>query len=311
MKTLRAVFCADRQNDLIRALRESGYEPKLAENAGEAVSLAGEGEAVFLLADGYPVRGTVLTPELLDAARAKALRLYIEYPEEIGGVQTGEPQTILFERIVAPDGFMGAMEPASLLMINGCWYRRWCEKRRGLLCLAKAAGYDTAVYGLPEEYEVMLDWLDGKKDVLVAASALSRFIAGRYAPTQRWRALWQKVLEIMGLGEISLTWTPDVTIEAGREEAMGEEARRPAYERAVSWMYNYMITRASPDVSVLEGYESAMDCTGKQFARYIVRADCLGETAMEMACGWRQTGNPDYRKTAVGLIEHTLKDGAF
>ena len=311
MKTLRAVFCADRQNDLIRALRESGYEARVVQVAGEAVSLAGEGEAVFLLADGYPVRGTVLTPELLDAARAKVLRLYIEYPEEICGVQTGEPQTILFERIVAPDGFMGAMEPGSLLMINGCWYRRWCEKRRGLLCLAKAAGYDTAVYGLPEEYEVMLDWLDGKKDVLVAASALSRFIAGRYAPTQRWRALWQKVLEIMGLGEISLTWTPDVTIEAGREEAMGEEARRPAYERAVSWMYNYMITRASPDVSVLEGYESAMDCTGKQFARYIVRADCLGETAMEMACGWRQTGNPDYRKTAVGLIEHTLKDGAF
>lgn len=48
MKTLRAVFCADRQNDLIRALRESGYEARVVQDAGEAVSLAGEGEAVFL-----------------------------------------------------------------------------------------------------------------------------------------------------------------------------------------------------------------------------------------------------------------------
>lgn len=310
-KVLNAVFCAGEKSDLVRALRESGYRVQLAESAEQAIACAAEGDAVFLLAEEYPVRGTALDSSLLDSARAKRLRLYIEYPEEMLGEQTDEPQTILFERLIAPEGMMGCMEPGSILMINGCWYRDCLKGGKGMLCLAKAAGYDRIVYGLPDRYIGMLDWLDEKKDVLVAASALSHFITGRYAPTQKWRVLWQKLLEMMGLSGIELHWTPDVTIEADREAALPADARRLAYERSVDWMYRHMITRASPDVSVLEGYESAMDCSGKQFARYIVRADCLGETAMEMACGWRQMKNPDYRKTAVGLVEHTLKDDAF
>lgn len=308
---LCAVFCTKNSGDLIQALRESGYAARTAESMEAAVAMAGEGGAVFCLADDYPRRGTVLTEELLATARAKNVKLYIEYPEAVLGEKTGEMKDILFERVIAPDGFMGCMEEGSILMLNGCWYRPYFKKGPGMLCLAKAAGYDRIVYGLPKEYDTLLDWLDEEKDVLVATSCLSHFITGRYAPTGRWRALWQQILKLMGLGEMELRWTPDVTIEAGREEALGSDARRQAYERSVDWMYNYMITRASPDVSVLEGYESAMDCTGKQFARGIVRADCLGETAMEMAYGWRQTGDPNYRKTAEELVVHTLKDGAF
>ncbi len=308
---LCAVFCTKSSGDLIQALRESGHAARTAETMESAIRAAEEGGAVFCLADDYPRRGTVLTKELLEAARAKKVKLYIEYPEEILGEKTGDMKDILFERVIAPDGFMGCMEPGSILMLNGCWHRPYFKKGPGMLCLAKAAGYDRIVYGLPENYDVLLDWLDAKQDVLVATSCMSHFITGRYAPTGRWRALWQQILKLMGLGEMELCWTPDVTIEAGREEALGSDARRLAYERNVDWMYNYMITRASPDVSVLEGYESAMDCTGKQFARGIVRADCLGETAMEMAYGWRQTGDPNYRKAAEELVIHTLKDGAF
>ncbi len=310
-QSIHAVFCTKKSGDLSQALRESGYSYQTADSIEEAIALSEEGGAVFSLADEYPRRGTVLTREALEAARVKHIKLYIEYPEEVLGEKTGEMKNILFERAIAPDGFMGCMEPGSILMINGCWHRPYFTKGPGMLCLAKAAGYDRIVYGLPERYDVLLDWLDERQDVLVATSCLSHFITGRYAPTGRWRALWQQIMKMMGLGEINLRWTPDVTIEAGREDVLAPDARRLAYERNVDWLYNHMITRASPDISVLEGYESAVDCTGKQFARGIVRADCLGETAMEMACGWRQTGHPEYKKTAVGLIEHTLKDGAF
>ncbi|MBQ2957980.1 MAG: hypothetical protein IJE08_16165 [Clostridia bacterium] len=310
-KELAAVFCARTDNDLVRALRESGYEPILAENIDQALEMAQEGTAVFALADGYPRTALCLSEEMLLAARKKKLKLYVEYPCEVLGRKTGEAETILFERLVAPDGFMGCMEKNSILMLNGCWHRPYFEKKPGMLCMAKVAGYDTAVYGLPEKLDVILDWLDEEQDVLLATSCLSHFITGRYAPAKRWCVLWQQILKLMGLGKIDLRWTPDVSVESGPDQMLSSDALRIAYERNVHWMYYHMITRASPDVSVLEGYESAMDCTGKQFARYIVRADCMGESAMEMAFGWRQTGMPDYRKTAVGLIEHTLKDGAF
>ena len=76
-KRLSAVFCAKKENNLVDALRQSGYAPQLAENAMEAIELAEQGTAVFLLADHYPSRGTQLTQEMLDAARAKQLKLYV------------------------------------------------------------------------------------------------------------------------------------------------------------------------------------------------------------------------------------------
>ena len=310
-KALRAVFCTQMQNDLVRTLRQSGCAVRLAQSAEEAVSAAQPGEAVFLLADSYPRRGTTLTRELLDCAREKNLRLYVEYPEKVFDDETAAPQTILYERLIAPDGFFGAMEPGSILLLNGCWHRRYFTEGPGLLCLAKVAGYDTLAYGLPEKLDVILDWLDEKQDVLISTSCLSSFVSGRYAPTGRWRALWQALLSRMGLGEIELTWQPVVSVEAGPDEALADEAGRRAYERNLDWMYSQMITKSSPDVSVLEGWESAIDCDGKQFPRYTIRADCISETAMEMAYGWRQTGDPKYRKTGEELVNHALKPDAF
>ncbi len=308
---LAAVFCAGENSDLIDALRQSGFEARLAGNAEEAVCLAQEGEAVFLLAEEYPRRGTALTEELLDAARVKKLRLYVEYPETVLGEPAGEEKTIMFERLIAPDGFLGALEPGSILMLNGCWTKPYFRKGPGLLCMAKAAGYDKLAFGLPEEYDVVLDWLDEREDVLISTSSLSHFITARYLPTESWRAVWKKIFEIMGAGDVDIRWQPIVGIEAGREETLPADAGRAAYERAVDWMQTYMIARSSPKVSVLEGFESAVDYRGRQSLRHDLRADCIGETAMEMAYGWRQTNDPLYKKTSVELIEHALMDGEF
>ena len=148
-----------------------------------AVQRAQPGGAVFLLANEYPRRGIVLDRELLDSARQKRLKLYVEYPERVLGVETGEAQTIVFERLVAPDGFMGALEKGALLMLNGCWHRPYFKNGPGMLCLAKVAGYDRMAFGLPEKYDAVLDWLDDKQDVLLATSCLSQFVTARCLPT--------------------------------------------------------------------------------------------------------------------------------
>lgn len=219
-KTLPAVFCTHRENDLIEALYQSGYMPELADNAADAIQRAENGTAVLILADDYPRRGTVLSKEILDAARSKQLRLYIEFPESVLGVPTGEAQTIQYERLIAPDGFFGAMEKGSILMLNGCWHRPYFEKKPGALCLAKAAGYDRLAFGLPEKSIAVLDTLDEQNDVWIATSALSNFITGRYAPQCRWKALWEALLAQLGMEGVELTWKPHVDIEAKQDEPL-------------------------------------------------------------------------------------------
>ena len=308
---LSAVFCASENNDLVSALRQSDYQPVLADSPEKALERVPEGGTVFLLADEYPCKGTELTCDVLECARSKNVKLYVEYPESVLGKITGEPQSIVYERLVAPNGFFGSMEKGSIFMLNGCWHRPFLEKGEGLLCLAKVAGYDTIAYGLPDEYYTVLDWLDGKKDVLIATSGLSSFITGRYAPTDRWRTLWQTLLCELGLGEISLKWEPTVTIEADEHQELPKDAGERAWMRNVNWMQSYMIGRTSPVTSVFEGYESAIDHGGRQHVRTTFRGDCMGEAAMELAYGWKQTGNPELRRTCEAVLDRVLQPGVF
>lgn len=310
-KTLPAIFCAQNENDLIVALRQSGYEPVLASSGMDAIERAENGTAVLVLADEYPRRGTALTQEMLDAARQKQLRLYIEYPASVLGTATGEAQDIHYERLIAPNGFFGAMETGALMMLNGCWYRPYFEKKPGALCLAKVAGYDQLAFEMPDQCVTVLDTLDEQNDVWIAVSALSNFITGRYAPQNRWKALLETLLAQLGLQGVKLTWKPHVGIVAQEEEALADNALKTAYERNVAWLYDHMITHASPTASVLEGFESAIDCRGNQFVRDVIRGDCMGEAAMELAYGWRATGDPNYKVTCRKLVEHVLRGEDF
>ncbi len=310
-KKLRAVFCAEERNDLISALRQSGYEPDLAGSAGEAIDAAPAGGAVFLLADGYPGRGTVLTEQALARARAKSLKLYVEYPERVLENATQEPETIQFERLIAPDGFFGSMEKGSILMLNGCWYRRFTEKGPGLLCLGKVAGFDQLAYGMPEQYVTILDWLDERKDVLVAASCLSSFITGRSAPTGRWRALWEALLCRMGAGAVALQWKGDVSVTAEEREPLPEDALRRAWLRNVEWSRTHMVERGGQSTSVYEGIGSSIDYSGRQSLRCHFRSDCMSETAMELCYGWKQTGNPELKKLSAAILDRVMTPDIF
>ena len=281
----KAVFCSNGEDDLISALRQSGYEPCLARNAGEALETVSEGGAVFLLADEYPSRGTELTADMLACARAKNVKLYIEYPEYILGRETGEAKTIVYERVVAPDGFFGSMENGAILMINGCWYRECHAGGPGLLCLAKVAGFDHMAFGLPEKYVTILDWMDEKEDVLVASSCLSSFITGRYAPAVRWKALWETLLKVMGVGEINLRWKGSVSVEADEAAPLKEDAARSAWKRNVQWAHEYMLCNVGHHTSVFEGYRSNIDHKGRQHLLNCARGDCMGEVAMELGYG--------------------------
>lgn len=311
MKKNFAIFCADEKNNLIMALHQSGYHPTVVKDVEQAMELIEEGGSIFVLADEYPAKGTNLSQTLLDRARQKRLKLYVEYPENVLGKETKTPRTIVYERLVAPDGFFGVLEPGAILMLNGCWHRPYFEEGPGLLCLAKVAGYDKMAYGLPNEYDVVLDYLDERRDVLISTSCLSSFITGRYAPAASWKNLWQELFRQMGLGEISLQWEPTVSIVAGPKSPLLPCAGHRAWERNVDWSYTYMIGRCTPTIAVFEGFESAIDYRGRQYIRTVLRGDCIGETAMELCYGWAQNGNPDLRKVSCELVDRLFTADVF
>jgi hypothetical protein len=66
----------------------------------------------------------------------------------------------------------------------------WPAGLETLLAIARVAGYDRAVYGLPAEAHPILFVLPGCTTILVATSALSHFVRGRYGPRNAWKVLW-------------------------------------------------------------------------------------------------------------------------
>src|SRR5690606_3547681 len=121
-----------------------------------------------------------------------------------------------------------------ILGMHGCWYLP--VKADGAhLSLAKVAGYNTAVYGLPETTYPILFELPGPT-VLVATSKLSHFVTGRYAPTAAWKSVWERILAwLCPQQEVSeLSWTPVIQVK-GPDEALPENAELEAFRRSIRW----------------------------------------------------------------------------
>ena len=62
------------------------------------------------------------------------------------------------------------------------------------LVSARVAGYDTAVYGLPEETWPLLFEYGKRGDLLIATTKLSQFVTARYAPSRGWAEVWKMIL---------------------------------------------------------------------------------------------------------------------
>lgn len=309
-KQLNAVFCCKESNDLISALRQSGYAPSIFSDTRQAISQAAAGTAVFLLADCYPTAGTVLNTDLLEAARTKALRLYVEYPEVLPNQTSAEPHATVYERLVAAQDF-GALRTGDIFVLNGCHYHAFTTQEPAIISICKLAGYDRSVFGLPEDTITGLAFWDDRKDVLVAASYLSGFIKGRYAPSTAWKKLWQAILELMGCGQIDLQWKKTVNLTADRTSPLPADALREAWQRNIAWTKNHMVTTKNGKVEVFEGYSSAITHEGNQPLQQTIRADCMGEIAMALCCGWKQNGDAQSKQYALDIVNRLLTEPAF
>lgn len=318
----------------------------------EALEEAPRGAAVLSLADAYPRPSSAFEQRHVDRARAKELRLYVEYPASLPRLDLGDPRPTQWERLVVTSGlFEPELKQHAILALHGCWYlplaqasnpavppqppgtwqpgqgdtddlerqirpaspmetsRSFDERYEAMevhLAVARVAGYDRALYGLPTESHPILFALPGSPTILVASSTLSHFVRGRYGPQDAWQAVWQRLLQWLAPHEKLpvLAWTPTVRVQARPGTDLPEDAEEQALRRSIDWFRAQVVYSIDWKKGAIEGFESAIDHEGRQMRRPWARGDCTAETGMVFACDWARTGNPDSARLSRQILDY-------
>ena len=173
----------------------------------EAYGRVPEGAVVLLLSDGQSDPRPFPSKEEQIMVRLKKLKVYIEFCALDPARQ--EVRTTTFERVVVPEqstleGFVD-MQLLHPHVTNFTDLRYPPVKFDNIdLVLAKVAGFDTAVYGLPDPsmtYPVIVKTADTptSSPLLLTSMPLSSFVTSRFSPLSQWRKVWHNILEQLGL----------------------------------------------------------------------------------------------------------------
>ena len=325
------VVCAA-DNDLFGVLTANKIARRRFDSAAEAVTAAEVGSGVLILADGYPAKTTTIDPALLANAAGKKLRLYVEYPAALGNLEFGKPVEAHVERVVVASDFFGdGLKKLRIVSVNGLHYLP-VEAKGSHLVAARVAGFDTAVYGLPQKTSPILFQMPGR-DVLVATTKLSHFVTGRYAPRDSWQCIWGAVLAWLSPGAkvAPLHWTPAVRATYARNEALPADHEMQAIKRGIDWFAKAkMIVHPSFEklvagkdrvdslpaeapmgdgsLGALEAVISVIHQDGSQSISSAQRGDCTCETAMAMAFGGAVLKDKALASVAGKLLDYYLLD---
>jgi len=334
-----ALILACREDDDVhRLLADSGVPFHRVPGAPAAIAAAPPGSGVLLLADAYPDQPVALDPEDWRVAAGKRLRLYVEYPGSLPGLEVGAPRVAGRERAVVASEETG-LPRLRILSVSGCRFLPVdIGPNAAHLVLARVAGFDTAVYGLPPAGVHPLLFSLPETGGLVATTKLSGFVRGRYAPPDAWEALWRWILaHVLGTPPPALRWTPSVRPTHARDVVLGGDAEEEL--RAIgggaswflrsgllvhpSWEHEYQAltpesdrVHAAPPVGeagdgsrgVLEGFASPIGSDGAQAVRWWRRADCTGEVAGALALAGAVLRDPVPTRIAANLGDWLYRD---
>jgi len=327
---MNLTFCCSCDNDLYSLFRKMGIDcPRFARPI-EAVDHAPAGSGVLILADAYPKSPVCLDGSFYDRVTEKNLRLFVEYPSFISGMRVGEPMTTTWERaVVATDRFEPSLAKHQILVAHDCRFLP-VSVVDPLVVLARVAGFDQAVYGLPDRVSPILFQIP-QSQTLVATTGLSRFITGRYGPHHAWKHLWEGILSFLDPQScVSLDWTPDVRPTFRSDALVPENTEVATIKRAAQWVFDskllihssdapkiekllrageeIMVDEDSPvgdgSFGILEGYASGIRYDGKQVNKRLpIRADCNTSTAMVLAMNGLVNGDERSRSVARHLLD--------
>ena len=334
------LVCND-ENDLYSVLRDSDVAFRHCTTAQEAFAKADPDTGILILADGYPESTTVVDPSLFEMAAMRGLHVYIEFPGSLPDLDVSAARETRWERaVVSSDAFGPDLAKWRIMMIHGC---RFVDIRSDTphIVVARVAGFDTAVYGLPDPAAPIL-FEHPRGDLLVATTKLSQFVTGRYAPADAWGAVWRWILNWACPGEEipQLRWTPTVRPSFRADETLPADAEERAFGRGVQWFRKARLfihdswqneagrrLDAFPDgtgpgpeknwpagdgrCGMIEGAGSRIHPNGRQDWRYHVRNDCMGESSMAMAFASALLDDERAKKTAANLNDFIYFNSLF
>jgi len=335
------LVCA-RENDLYQVLVDNRIPCVNCHSPLMAVQRALPGAGVLVLVDSYPERGWAISDEVLALAREKRIRMYVEFPSALPGVALGETRGVKWERAVVSSDLFGEDVPAGRIIgIHSCRFVP-VEAQSAHIVMARVAGFDSAVFGLPENdvFPILFQLPDTA--VMVATTRLSSFITSRYAPFDDWRAIWTTLLNWVLPGAIAreLYWgVPLVRPSFARSESMPDAVEQQAFGRGAEWFDNgrMLIHPAWQDktddaddyedrvcpfpradwpsgdgsLGMLEGYNAAIQHDGTQPVRWWLRNDCMGEAAMALALWSARSGTPRGVQVAGNLLDYIYRDSGL
>lgn len=229
-------------NDLYILLKENKITCSRYNSPEEAINNAKEGSGVLILADGYPAKTTAINTSHYEKGRSKKLRLYVEYPSFLPGIEVGSPRGTHWERaVISSDVFSPSLQKLWILAIHDCRFIT-IKAANSDIVIARVAGFDTAVYGLPKETYPLLTQIplaQNKGGLLVSTTKLSQFITARYAPTDAWKAIWKYIFSWLIPGDQFpvLKWIPGVRPAFSLSGNLPADIEQETLKRGIEWYF--------------------------------------------------------------------------
>jgi hypothetical protein len=204
-----------------------------------------------------------------------------------------------------------------------------------ILVFAHVAGFDYAIYGLPDPenmqpllFSYKSEFLSDMPPTLVSTVKLSGLVTSRFMPMQSWQQVWNTIFAFVDptTNLILPDWKPVVGPTYDKDTVLPKDAELTAFKRAYNWISNssglvvqpgstsYNVAEVclapyAPDPNqvtcVLEGYTSEINWDGTQNHTLNVRADCNGEVAMMFAVA--SMINLTSTTKAVALMDYLWK----
>lgn len=339
-KKEKIVCYGDAKSNLAQLLTDEGYQLQFCSSVAEVIQKAPEQSPVLLLAPSYPEKGTVVTSEDLNLIQSKALRVFMDYPQQIGENMCVKTDTMVLERVVVCDSLTPQLPAMSLMCFHRCILKEFDQAPDSTyLVAAKVAGFDNAVYGLANTPVHPLLYQQNNQ-LMVAATSVSNFATSRYLPEQRVQSMFEYIMNwLLQKQDVTFSsWPTYVSPSYSATEQLPKDAGKQSIAKGVEWYYNahllvhpswkkdwadkYMGDGLAPvgpelpadmpdgdgSLGVLEGHMSSIYYDGKQQYRYWMRDDVQGESSYAFAAAGDLLGKQDYLKVSSNLLDYSFRE---
>ncbi len=326
-------------NDLYQYLEQHKIENQHYGDASKALAACKKGDSLLILATEYPEKKTTIPKNLFAEAKAKNLKVYIEFPDRVSDGETKKVKKTKLDRCVVTSDFFGKDLPEMSLLDAGMYSYVTVADCDSLIRGAKVAGLNKAVYGLKDTPSAPLLFIDN--GVLVCTSQFSRFRQARYSASKSWGVALSKILNHLNITKSTepLIWKSAVTASYSKNAELPKNADITAIKRGADWYkkgrflihsdwkdhwYKHSTKRVpvgepmdlslpsgDGSLGVLEGHYSQIKPDGSQTVRYWLRADCVAEVAMTMALAGEYETSPENAKIAENLMNMLFYTDTF